>query len=344
MDNMTSESPILQVKHLTTRIQIGTYTATIVDDLNLDLYRGKTLALVGESGCGKSMTALSLMRILPDFALPPSGTVLYRNQDLLTISEKSMRSIRGGRIAMIFQDPTSALNPVYTIGNQLIEAAELHLGLSGDNAIKQVISTLKEVGIPHPEERLSNYPHQFSGGMRQRVMIAMALICKPDVLIADEPTTALDVTIQAQILDIMRELQKTEGMSLLLITHDMGIVAEMADDVIVMYSGQMMEKGNVISIFEHMAHPYTKGLFSSRPSLHAHKQKLHTIKGHVPSPLHHPQGCRFHPRCPFVMDKCRHGLVPDFPVNGNSEHLAKCWLYDRSEESAQKLSMMDQKS
>lgn len=323
--------PVVRVKNLTTKLQMGNREIAIVDDLSFNLYRGKTLALVGESGCGKSLTALSLLRILPHPpALPSEGEVIYKNRNLLALSEKEMRTIRGGRIAMIFQDPTSALNPVYTIGDQLVEVAELHLGLFGEQAFNRAIKTLSEVGIPSPEERFYNYPHQLSGGMRQRVMIAMALMCEPDVLIADEPTTALDVTIQAQILDLIRALQKEKGMAVLLITHDMGIVAEMADDVIVMYAAQAVEQGSVTDLFNHMAHPYTKELFASRPAMQPPKTLLHTIKGSVPSPNHFPKGCRFHPRCPYVMKRCLDGPVPMFPINDKGIHVAKCWLHDKN--------------
>lgn len=327
------EPPILEVKHLTTKLLLGQQEVAVVDDLSFNLYAGKTLALVGESGCGKSLTALSLMRILPNPpALPSTGEIIYQDRNLLHLPEKEMRAIRGGKIAMIFQDPSSALNPVYTIGDQLGEVAELHLGLYGDAAMHRCIQALKEVGIPRPQERLNDYPHQLSGGMRQRVMIAMALMCEPDILIADEPTTALDVTIQAQIIDLIRALQKRKNMAVLLITHDMGIVAEIADEVIVMYAAQGIEKGSTVQIFDHMAHPYTQGLFAARPSLHQPKEKLHPIKGNVPSAGQFPQGCRFHPRCPYVMDRCRHGAVPEFDVQ-NREHTAKCWLLDGSEES-----------
>lgn len=325
--------PVLTVKGLTTRIKINQDIWTVVDRLDFSLYRGQTLALVGESGCGKSLTALSLMRILPDPpALPSTGEVLYQGRNLLQVKESEMRRIRGAKIAMIFQDPMSALNPVYTIGNQLIEVAELHLGLQGKAAWARALQALVEVGVPSPEERMNAYPHQLSGGLKQRVMIAMALMCEPDVLIADEPTTALDVTIQAQVLELIRSLQRKNGMALLLITHDMGVVAEMADEVIVMYIAQGIEKGTVWDIFDHPSHPYTIGLFHSRPSLETRKGKLFPIPGQVPSFRHIPSGCRFHPRCPYVMDKCRQGAVPDFPIE-QTGHAARCWLYDGTEES-----------
>lgn len=234
---------------------------------------------------------------------------------------------------MIFQDPTSALNPVYTIGSQMAEAVELHLKLYGDEARDRCLVALNEVGISSPNELLEVFPHQLSGGMRQRVMIAMALLCEPDILIADEPTTALDVTIQAQVLDLIRRLQRKKGMALLLITHDMSVVAELADDVLVMYASQVVEQGDVETIFDQKAHPYTMALFQSRPSLETPRGSLNAIKGSVPSLTHYPRGCRFHPRCPFAMEKCRQGEVPDFlPEVQEKElpHLVKCWLYDGS--------------
>jgi oligopeptide/dipeptide ABC transporter ATP-binding protein len=332
-----SPSPILSVRHLTAQLQIGNHIWTIVDGLNFNLYRGKTLALVGESGCGKSMTALSLMRILPSPpALPLTGEVLYEGENLLNISEKKMRQIRGAKISMIFQDPMGALNPVYTIGDQLMEVAELHLNLFGQEASLRCIEALRSVGIPSPEQRFSDYPHQLSGGLKQRVMIAMALMCEPDILIADEPTTALDVTIQAQVLQLIRQLQAKKGMALLLITHDMGVVAEMADNVIVMYMAQGVESGSVEEIFDHRAHPYTMGLFDSRPSAQTKKGRLKSIQGTVPSFNQIPSGCRFHPRCPFAMPKCKQGAVKEFTINQNPSHIAKCWLYDGTEESQQK--------
>lgn len=327
-------SPILSVKNLTTRLQIGNDIWTIVDGISFDLFPGKTLALVGESGCGKSMTALSLIRMLPNPpALFPQGEIFFRNTNLLLLNEREMRKIRGSKIAMIFQDPMSSLNPVYTIGDQLIEVAEIHLGLVREEAFYRAEQALKAVGITAASERLMAYPHQLSGGLKQRVMIAMALICEPDVLIADEPTTALDVTIQAQVLELIKDLQSKKGLAVLLITHDMGVVAEMADEVMVMYTAQDIEKGEVQEIFHFPAHPYTSGLFQSLPSLHQPKGPLKPIKGQVPLFRHIPSGCRFHPRCPFVMDKCLKGIVPDFTIEDSNTHQAKCWLHDGTEES-----------
>jgi oligopeptide/dipeptide ABC transporter ATP-binding protein len=331
VDNQSSL--VLSVEELTSRLKIGQDVLTVVDHLNFSLHRGKTVALVGESGCGKSLTALSLMRILPQPpALPATGKVVYRGANLLELPEKKMRRIRGAGISMIFQDPMSALNPVFTIGNQLMEVAALHLGLYEEEAWSRACDALEAVGISGAEERLDAYPHQLSGGMKQRVMIAMALMCEPDILIADEPTTALDVTIQAQVLELIRSLQKKNGMALLLITHDMGVVAEMADEVIVMYLAQGIEKASAEDLFNYPSHPYTKGLFQSRPSLEKGKGKLNPIRGQVPSFRHIPSGCRFHPRCPYVMDKCQHGEVPEFVAPGQT-HQAKCWLYDGTAES-----------
>jgi len=323
--------PILTVRNLTTRLQIGEKLFKVVEGLSFQLHKGKTLALVGESGCGKSVSAHSIMRILPSPPfLPPEGEVLYRGQNLLTISERQMRSLRGAKIAMIFQDPGSALNPVYTVGNQLMEVAELHLGLYGEEAWEKAVQALIEVGISSPRERLLDYPHQLSGGMKQRVMIAMALICQPDILIADEPTTALDVTIQAQVLELIRSLQQRMGMAVLLITHNMGVVAEAADEMMVMYASQTVESGSVERVFKYLSHPYTIGLFQSHPSPDRTRGKLTPIKGSVPSLTNYPSGCRFHPRCPFVMDKCLSGHVPNFVIDERPEHLAKCWLFEKN--------------
>lgn len=325
--------PILKVRNLTTPLKIGNRSYNVVDNVSFDLHLGKTLALVGESGCGKSMTALSIMRILPHPpCLPSTGEVIYKGQNLLQISEKKMRDVRGARIAMIFQDPGSALNPVYSIGSQLMEVAELHLKIYGEEAFNRCVRALDEVGIPAPDKRMYDYPHQMSGGMKQRVMIAMGLMCEPDILIADEPTTALDVTIQKQVLELMKNLQKKMGMAILLITHDMGIVAEMANEVNVMYTSQTVERGGVFDIFDRMAHPYTIGLFNSRPNMNQPKGELKPIKGTVPPITNYPSGCRFHTRCPFVMPKCKEGVIPMFSIRDH-EHQAKCLLHDGTVES-----------
>ncbi len=323
---------ILDVRELTTKLQLGKRAYPIVNKVSFKLHAGKTLGIVGESGCGKTMTALSLLRILPmPPALHPEGEVLYRGKNLLALSERELRSIRGRNIAMIFQDPMSCLNPVYSIGDQLLEVAETHLGIFGDEAKKKALSALVDVGIARPKERFDDYPHQMSGGMKQRVMIAMALMCEPDILIADEPTTALDVTIQAQVLKLMKELQRKKGMALLLITHDMAVVSEMADDVVVMYATREIETGDAGSIFKSMAHPYTQALFKSLPQMHRPKEKLQVIEGSVPPIKQLPGGCHFNPRCPYVMDVCLSGEVPDFDLGGG--HKTKCWLYDKQNHS-----------
>lgn len=317
---------VLRVKHLTTRLKIDKRFFTAVEDLSFELYSGKTLALVGESGCGKTLAALSLLRLTPQPPAEPStGEVWYRGKNLLSVSEATLRKLRGSSIAMIFQDPTNALNPVYTIGTQMIEVIELHLQIFGQQARARAAMALERVGIATPERCLENYPHQLSGGMRQRVMIAMALLCEPDILIADEPTTALDVTIQAQVLDLMRTLQRERGMALLLITHDMGVVAEMADEVIVMYAAQGVEYSSVDPLFDMPSHPYTQGLFASRPTLQK-KTILQPIPGAVPPLGAFPCGCHFHPRCPYVMEKCRLGSVPIFHTPKNQR--SRCWLHE----------------
>ncbi len=323
----------LRVRGLTTRLKKGKESFVVVDHLSFDLLKGKTLAIVGESGSGKTMTALSIMRILPESNLEScTGEVIYQGENLLTLSEKQMCRIRGCKIAMIFQDPMSALNPVYTIGNQLLEVVNIHLNLFDEEATTLVLKALDEVGIKDSKTCFDQYPHELSGGMRQRVMIAQALISEPDILIADEPTTALDVTIQAQVLNLIRELQKKKGLCLLIITHDMGIVAEMADDVMVMYAAKSVEKGSNYAIFDHMAHPYTRGLFYSRPELAKKGERLPVIQGTVPLSTHFPSGCRFHVRCPYVMEKCKKGEIPEFSVL-EKNHLVACQIFDGSLES-----------
>jgi len=280
------DQPLLQVKDLYTQFRTDEGLARAVDGVSFSLYPNQTLALVGESGCGKSVTSLSILRLVPT---PPGhyagGAILYQGQDLLQASERQMQKIRGGQIAMIFQEPMTSLNPVFTVGNQIIEAILLHQQVTPEQAHQIAIQALRRVGIGEPERRLTEYPHQMSGGMKQRVMIAMALACEPNVLIADEPTTALDVTIQAQILELMRDIQSSTGMSILLITHDLGVVAENADVVAVMYAGKIVEYANVYELFEHPLHPYTQGLLACVPKLGYEGAKLFTIPGMVPSPM-----------------------------------------------------------
>ena len=299
---------VLDVRDLHTWFHLPEGTARAVDGVSFRVARGETLGIVGESGCGKSVTALSVMRLVPS---PPgrieSGSIRFQGRELLELPEKQMREIRGNGIGMIFQEPMTALNPVYTVGAQVAEVYRLHEGLSRAEAWNRAVAMLDSVRIPAPAERAKDYPHQLSGGMRQRAMIAMALACDPDVLIADEPTTALDVTVQAQILDLMAELQERTGAAVLMITHDLGVVAEIADRVDVMYAGLVVEEASADALFEQPAHPYTEGLIASLPSLEEAErgQELNAIKGTVPSPVEWPEGCRFSPRCPYAQEKCR---------------------------------------
>jgi oligopeptide/dipeptide ABC transporter ATP-binding protein len=297
---------LLSIQHLSTHFFTEQGLVRAVQDVSFDIRSGRTLAVVGESGCGKSVTALSVMRLIP---FPPGktveGDILFDGRSLLGLSDRRMRQIRGNEIAMIFQEPMTSLNPVFTVGNQIIEAIVLHRKVSAVQARERAIEMMRKVGIADPHRRVDEYPHQMSGGMRQRVMIAMALSCSPKLLIADEPTTALDVTIQAQILDLLRQLQHDHQMSIMLITHDLGVVAENADDVVVMYASKVVETASVSVLFEKPLHPYTQGLLRSLPRLGAKKHRLDVIGGLVPNPLHFPQGCKFHPRCPLGRNDSR---------------------------------------
>jgi len=289
--------------------------------------RGKTLALVGESGCGKSVTALSVLRLI---ATPPgqysSGRILFENDDLLKVPEQAMEAIRGNEISMIFQEPMTSLNPLFTIGSQVADPIILHQGKNPDEARELTLQALKNVGLPSPEKRIDQYPHELSGGMKQRVMIAMAVACKPKLLIADEPTTALDATVQAQILELLNSLQKETGMAILLITHNLGIVAQYADRVAVMYAGKVIEEAPVETIFESPAHPYTRGLLNSLPKDDPGK-RLEAIEGTVPHPGFIPEGCAFHPRCSQVMPHCKKLRPPQFSLSEKEDHRTACWLY-----------------
>lgn len=299
---------LLEVQNLKTGFKTDDGAFRAVDDVSFYVKKGQTLGIVGESGCGKSVTSLSVMRLIQKPGNIESGKILFKGQDLLALSEDKMRTIRGNEIAMIFQEPMTSLNPVYTIGDQIEEAVLLHQkDLSKQQARERAIDMLRLVGIPAPEKRFHEFPHQLSGGMRQRVMIAMAISCNPELLIADEPTTALDVTIQAQILDLMRKLQKDFNAGMILITHDLGVVAEMCQEVAVMYAGRIVEFGTVEDIFYRPKHPYTRGLLDSIPHFETgHKlEQLKTIKGMVPSLYNLPQGCRFADRCPYAQDDCR---------------------------------------
>jgi peptide/nickel transport system ATP-binding protein/oligopeptide transport system ATP-binding protein len=312
-------------------IDLKTYFRTMdgvvkaVDGVDFSLKPGQTLGVVGESGCGKSVTSLSIMRLVDQPGWIAGGQMLFKGTDLAKVSEKEMRGIRGDEISMIFQEPMTSLNPVFTVGNQVMEAITEHRKVSKNEALAQTVELFRMVGIPSPERRVKDYPHNMSGGMRQRVMIAMALALRPDLLIADEPTTALDVTIQAQILELIKDLRIKNNTAVLLITHDIGVVAEMADNVVVMYTGKVVEEGTVMQVLKTPKHPYTVGLLNSIPSIGQKGQRLNVIPGTVPSPLNLPKGCPFAPRCPHVMAVCREEHPPLKKLDDGSS--ARCWLY-----------------
>ncbi len=332
-NHSTSKEPLLEIIGLKTYFTSEAGVAKAVDGVSYSILPGETLGVVGESGSGKSVTALSIMQLIPE---PPGeivgGEILFNGRDLLYMDMDQMRELRGNDIAMIFQEPMTALNPVYTVGDQIMEAVMLHQGKDRDAARTHAIEMIRKVGIPSPEERVDNYPHEMSGGMRQRIMIAMAMACDPKLLIADEPTTALDVTIQAQILDLIRELQKESGMSVLLITHDLGVVAETAHHVAVMYAGRVVEFGKVQSIFEHPRHPYTIGLLRSLPDMVKPGERLTTIPGTVPSAEKFPSGCRFRTRCPLAKDVCEKEVPNLAPSDKDSEHVAACFFIEEARE------------
>ncbi|HKY20941.1 MAG TPA: ABC transporter ATP-binding protein [Vicinamibacterales bacterium] len=320
---MAPGTPLLRLENLKTYFYTDTAVIRAVDGVSFEVNAGETLAVVGESGSGKSVTALSILKLV---AQPPGrivdGRILFKGRDLVPLTNEQMRTIRGKEISMIFQEPMTALNPVYTCGEQIIETVVLHEHIDRRAGRKRAIEMLERVGIPAAAQRVDEYPHQMSGGMRQRVMIAMALACHPAVLIADEPTTALDVTIQAQILELLRELQREMGMAVILITHDLGVVAETAHRVAVMYGGQVVEYSDVRSTFRTPLHPYTAGLQASLPKLGEVVDRLRVIPGTVPNPARFPVGCRFHPRCPVMIDKCLEHPALE-PIAG--DHLARCW-------------------
>ena len=317
---------LLSVKNLSTHFNAGAgKIARAVDGVSFDLEQGKTLALVGESGCGKTQTAFSIIKLIAENGYHPSGKVFFEDRDLSKLDQEEMRLLRGNDIAMIFQEPMTSLNPLFRIGDQLQEPLKQHMKIAQSESRNRAIDLLDRVGIPDPQKRIDDFPHQLSGGMKQRVMIAMALACQPKLLIADEPTTALDVTIQAQVLRLMSDLQKQTGMAILLITHDMGIVNQMADDLCVMYGGRIAEYGNREQIFQNMAHPYTKLLFSSIPKLEKPAFLLDTIPGVVPSATDYKEGCRFLDRCPAQMDICNNESVSHVLTKG---HQVACHLLD----------------
>ena len=314
---------VLEVTGL--RTHFGTIDGIVkaVDGVSFRIKRGQTLGVVGESGCGKSVTAMSIMRLIERPGEIVAGTATLNGTDLLALSDKEMEATRGDRMAMIFQEPMTSLNPVFTCGDQIVEALTLHMGLGRGAARRRAVEMLKKVGIPEPEQRARQYPHELSGGMRQRVMIAMALSTEPELLIADEPTTALDVTIQAQILELMKDLREQNDMAIMLITHDLGVVAEMADEVVVMYGGKVVERSDAITIYEEPHHPYTRGLLASLPKLGDKRRRLEVIKGVVPNPLNLPSGCLFKRRCPTAMPVCD-SAPPVRQLAG--DHISRCWL------------------
>ena len=324
--------PIIQVRNLKTYFQTDEGIARAVDDVTFDVFAGETLGIVGESGCGKSVTALSIMRLIDT---PPGyfagGEIIFNGENILDLPDARLREIRGNLVSMIFQEPMTSLNPVFTCGNQIMEAIQLHQGLDKSAARKKAIEVLDLVGIPDPPMRIDEYPHQLSGGMRQRVMIAMALSCNPKVLIADEPTTALDVTIQAQILELILGLQRELGLSIIMITHDLGVIAEIAHRVIVMYAGEIVEEGSVKAIFNRPAHPYTYSLLKSIPNLSAiedHPDSLFTIRGMVPSAIEFPTGCHFHPRCDHATNQCKTEPPQLSTLEDDPTHFIRCWEED----------------
>ena len=318
-----TESSVLNVSDLHVEFVIDEKPQVALHDVSFKISVGETLGIVGESGSGKSLTALCIMRLLQ---CPPgrisNGTILFEGNDLLQKTNREMRDIRGNRISMIFQEPMTSLNPVYTVGNQIAEAAQVHQGLSKRDAFDKAFEMLKKVNVAMPAKRLHEYPHQLSGGMRQRIMIAMALSCEPTLLIADEPTTALDVTIQAQILDLMNEMKAKMDTSILLITHDLGVIAEMAKRVAVMYAGRIVEEAAVDDLFSHPQHPYTEGLMKSLPSVGC-RERLNVIPGVVPELLNMPNGCAFHPRCEYAFDRCKHEIPPQIDIDPT--RTVCCW-------------------
>jgi oligopeptide/dipeptide ABC transporter ATP-binding protein len=334
---MMDQAALLEVKDLRTYFHTDAGTAKAVDGVSFEIRKGEVLGIVGESGCGKSVTSLSIMQLIPR---PPGeimegSSIRFKGEELVGAGEKRMRALRGNDITMIFQEPMTSLNPVFPVGDQIGEALRLHRSMNKREAQDRAVEMLRLVGIPNPGERADDYPHQLSGGQRQRVMIAMALACEPELLIADEPTTALDVTIQAQILDLLAELRARLGMAVILITHDLGVVAEVCDRVVVMYAGQVVEHGTVEQIFADPRHPYTEGLLKAVPRLGVRQDKLAVIPGTVPSPIHWPVGCRFHDRCPYSWDKCVREMPPLLQARTDPSQTARCWLETNPERRAE---------
>ena len=318
-----AEDPLLELQHLSTQFFTEDGIVKAVDNVSFKLHRGEVLGLVGESGCGKTITSLSILKLVPN---PPGrivgGKVFFNGENLIELSEQEMREIRGNEISMIFQDPMTSLNPVFTVRNQIVENIKLHQEISEEEAIDKAIELLQMVGIPEARRRINDYPHLFSGGMRQRVMIAMALSCNPQMLIADEPTTALDVTIQAQVLDLIKDLQEDLNMAVLYITHNLGVIAEIADNIAIMYAGNIVEYTDVHTVFENPDHPYTRALLSSIPRMDKKISRLGVIRGTVPNLITPPTGCRFHPRCPYATEKCSTQVPPYVEIEPS--HFSLC--------------------
>jgi len=335
------KKPILTIQHLKTSFFTDDGEIPAVDDISFHVHPGEVVGIVGESGCGKSVTSLSIMKLVP---YPPgkivSGKILLHDEDLVSATEKRMRQIRGNEIAMIFQEPMTSLNPLFTIGNQLMEAVRIHRKWPKKKIYERCLEMLRLVGLPRVEELMNSYPHELSGGMRQRIMIAMALVCDPKVLIADEPTTALDVTIQAQILQLMKDLNEKLETAILLITHDLGVVSQVCERVIVMYAGKIVEEGKVKTIFQNPKHPYTKGLLSSIPDIRHKKERLYSIPGNVPKPGSVRSGCRFYSRCSVREDRCLNQDPPYVSLDEN--HHVRCWLSLKGGEISENASIASQ--
>ena len=331
---MNQSETLLEIKDLCVEFKTMAGTVHAVDHLSYTLHRGEKLGIVGESGSGKSVSSLAMMQLIPN---PPGkvtgGQILYNGKDLVKLSEREMEKIRGNEISMIFQEPMTSLNPIIRCGKQIAESLRLHRGMKKKEAMEEAIKMMQAVGIANPAVRAYEYPHQMSGGMRQRVMIAMALACDPKLLIADEPTTALDVTIQAQILDLIRDLNQSMNTSVVFITHDLGVVSELCDTVIVMYNGHIVEKAPVADIFREPLHPYTQGLLSAIPRITKERKPLSTIEGMVPNPVERIKGCRFWPRCPKACDRCRKEEPPVFSAEENRQ--VRCWLYAQADNRRQ---------
>ena len=331
---MNQSETLLEIKDLCVEFKTMAGTVHAVDHLSYTLHRGEKLGIVGESGSGKSVSSLAMMQLIPN---PPGkvtgGQILYNGKDLVKLSEREMQKIRGNEISMIFQEPMTSLNPIIRCGKQIAESLRLHRGMKKKEAMEEAIKMMQAVGIANPQARAYEYPHQMSGGMRQRVMIAMALACQPQILIADEPTTALDVTIQAQILDLIRDLNQEMNTSVVFITHDLGVVSELCDTVIVMYNGHIVEKAPTADIFREPLHPYTQGLLSAIPRITKERKPLSTIEGMVPNPVERIKGCRFWPRCPKACDRCRKEEPPVFSAGENRQ--VRCWLYAQADNGSQ---------